>query len=102
MISVYINYPVPHFSIRKDVYAETRIRKPRDYVRIMRIDESNKDLLLLELGADSFRFTAKAGLNDLWLEIDLGGYAAEVAFLKVIQETLGARYRPIKTAEWRE
>ena len=44
------------------------------------------------------RFSSKAGINDIWIEVDFNNLDFEVAVIRYIQSCLGERYSPIRTS----
>lgn len=101
MISVYIDYPVPHFSIARNVPAESRMRQRKYERRFLKINIANLSEHLALFARQEIRFASFQELNDIWLEIDLGSEEFEFATLKFIQYQIGKRYTPLATAEWR-
>lgn len=101
MTSVYINYPMPHFSIKRGVTVEARRKKRGTEQRVVYLDATSLPAFLGQCRQERVDFRCESGLNDLWIELDLGDQDAEEEAIREIQELLGARYRPLRDAEWR-
>lgn len=101
MTSVYIDYPVPHFSIQHGVSATSRMRQIKPERRLITINLENLSLELARFADREIPFAAFAAQNDLWLDIDLGNEEFEIAVIKYIQFHLGKRYKPLATAQWK-
>ena len=101
MTSVYINYPMPHFSIKYGVPISRRQRRGVDGQRVEYLNRENVQEFLGRCRQERIDFRAEKGFDDIWLELDLGNEVEEAKVLKEIQELLGARYKPLLTAEWR-
>ena len=100
MTSIYINYPVPHFTAYRgkraaDCWVQRKVNR-----RVIRISEDNYDDEMKPFLGQEFRFGATPAFNDLWLELDFGNEEYELQLGFKIQELLGVRYRPLQKAIW--
>jgi len=98
MISVYINYPNPHFAAAVGIPARERSRHGEPN-RLVVITGDSMEFQLDRFRRQEFDFRAEAEFNDMWLEIDLGELADEIRVLRKIQRLLGERYAPLAAAE---
>lgn len=64
------------------------------------LDQSTLGRFLADCRQGKLRFTSQAGLNSIWVELDLGGADKEEQAIKDIQDAL-SHYKPIREAEWR-
>ncbi len=101
MTSVYINYPMPHFSVKVGVSVEARRKQRGKEQRVVYLDATSLPAFLGQCRQERVDFRCESGLNDLWMEIDLGEEGEEEYAIKEIQALLGARYRPLRDAVWR-
>ena len=94
MIYIYINYPNPIFRVHNPICAfinyDTAVRKFE-----FSGDLANQLSIFLE---KNFQFAAQAGMNDLWLKIDLGNDHLNISLVEVIKKILGDRYIPLANA----
>ena len=101
MTSVYINYPNPHFAVKHDVSAESRMHQSKSNRRLVSFTPLNLSDSLLPFVRQQVSFNATSELNDMWLELNFENEGFELAVVKYIQHLLGKRYRPLRDAEWR-
>ncbi len=101
MTSVYINYPVPHFSVKSGQSSESRMRHEKAERRFFRIDPTSFSSVISQFISGHVRFAADSGLNDIWLNVDFGSPEFEEAVIQYVQEIFGRRYKPLRDAEWR-
>ena len=97
-MKVYINYPVPHFTIHRDLGCALIQMHEREGQRVICVNEANRSEVLSRLTGRDFRFAARRGLNDLWLDITLGTPGEEEQFVRDVQAVVGRRYRPLARA----
>jgi hypothetical protein len=94
MLVVYFNYPNPRITVHADPGCSFVPRDERAPKRSTRITLANLSQELQAFADQRYRFQAMAGLNDLWLVIDLGDQAFERAVVEYIQGLLSRRYAP--------
>jgi hypothetical protein len=99
MLSVYINYPMGRFSIHLDAGCNRIQMKGKANQRILHIDKSNLEAEINKLAKRNLKFASVAGLNDVWIHIDLGDVSNEKNLAKTIQEILGKSYKRLAHAE---
>jgi hypothetical protein len=98
MIFVYINYPNPHFEIHKQGCGQIQMHQ-RENQRFYQLDSIKEMQLFLDkLIHRKFRFAAQAGLNDMWIEINLGDEKLNESLVYVIRAIIGQRYTPLANA----
>lgn len=102
MTSIYIDYPVPHFSLRRDQRSEDRYRRAKENRRLVEFTPETFSAAIAPFVNGEVRFASEAALNDLWLDLDFGDYEFEEAIGRYIQRLLGKRYRPLAGAPWRD
>ncbi len=98
MIYVYVNYPQPHCTIHHDPMCASIQKHGRKNQRYRKIDSTNVAEFLAELKAYQIPFAAKAGFNDIWLEIALDTLEQEVDLVRQFQALIGRRYKPLARA----
>lgn len=98
MIFVYINYPNPHITIHRDPTCGRIQQHQRPGQRVGRIDISSLEGFLAGAIQGQISFAAEAGLNDIWLEIDLPTPEQEIGLVHIFQALIGQRYTPLSTA----
>lgn len=99
MTSVYIDYPTSHFSIGYGIRIADRRQQAHDR-REYYLNQSTLGPFLADCRQGKIRFASQAGLNSIWVELDLGGDDQEERAIKDIQEAL-RHYKRIREAEWR-
>lgn len=87
---VYINYPNPHLTIHGT--ADGFYRRADVATRLVRITRANKAEELKRFTGGFYPFGASAGVNGIWIEIDLGNFEEEVELAREIWKRLGVRY----------
>jgi len=101
MTSVYIDYPIPHFSVRQNETSATRFRRDTPHRRFFEINISTFSAVMTLFASGEVHFTSKAGFNDIWIDVDFDSLEFEEAVIRYVQEILGRRYKPLRDAEWR-
>ena len=97
-MKAYINYPNPHFMVHwNDACPEVQ-KHQREHQRVVRITGHSIETALSPFIARKVTFSAKAGQNDMWLDISLPSPKHEEALVFVIQAILGNRYAPLAEA----
>lgn len=95
---VYINYPVPHFSIHSDPSCSMIQMHNKPDQRYRKVNLSSLGDFLSELIDQEIRFAAKHEHNDFWIEIGLASSEQEYGLVYIIQAIIGQRYRPLANA----
>ena len=97
MINAYFNQPNPHVSIHRnlDCGAVTREKNPDTY-REVKINILNRKHELLKFEKGEYRFAAQAGLNGMWVTINLGNYEKEKQVVEEITRFLGCKYKAFR------
>lgn len=67
--------------------------------RIIRIADESVESELSKMRGGDLKFASVAGLNDVWILINLGDASREENLVKTIQEILGKYYKPLARAE---
>ena len=101
-MKLYINYPVPQFTIHWDPDCPRIRQHKRERQRILPVSAGNVDQLLADFRQGKYPFKAESYYNDMWLEVNLGTPNAERAFVEELRSAIGRRYRPLGTAQIRE
>jgi hypothetical protein len=91
MINVYINYPVPHVTIHHE--ANLHLNENAAH-RWCTINTNTLSPELLKFTRGEYKFSAVAGLNGLWLKIDLDDEEFEEAVVAHIMRILATQHRP--------
>lgn len=91
MIKAYINYPNPEVRLHCDLNCGFISKKPNREISITMLSLSN---ILQTFIHHEYRFAAEAGLNDMWLSVDLNDHDLEVAVIEFITRKLAERYSP--------
>ena len=99
MIQVYINYPVPHFTIHRDSNCGNIQQHHKKDQRIISMDHSNLSRELLKFRSKGYRFAAQPELNDMWLSINLEDFDFEKSVISHIRHLLGKSYSPFRGAK---
>jgi len=95
MINVYINYPNPHIAIHRDPTCGTIRQHNKSQQRIFNINPSSLGDILIKFINQEVPFAPQAGINDLWLDINLSNEEQERSVVVVIQALIGQRYGPL-------
>ena len=95
MIKAYINYPNPHVAIHCDL-GDPMIDAHRGagIRRETNINLHNLSEKLNEFVQGKVKFAAEAGLNGMWLNIDLGDREFEISVVNFVTRQLGHSYIP--------
>ena len=64
------------------------------------MDISNLSTELEIFRRGHYRFTSKAGLNDLWIEVDFRNFDFEIAVLRYIGILLAKHYIPFRRLDF--
>jgi len=97
MIKAYIYYPIPHVAINCNPDDPMITAHPDAGTRReMNINLENLGGQLSQFGHETVRFTSKAGLNGMWLNIDLGDREFEISVVNFITRKLGNTYIPFQ------
>jgi hypothetical protein len=99
MLSVYINYPMGKISGHYNPDCAQIRKKNKLGQRIIQIDSESVESGLNKLGRGDLKFASVAGLNDVWIHINLGDVSSEKNLVKTIQEILGKSYKRLAHAE---
>lgn len=99
MTTVYINSPTALFSVAQVPLSRRRWRNLPDQ-RTVRLNRENLNAFVTDCQLGRHHFTAQAGLNDMWIELDLGDLRAEDEALHQIQQALGTHFKRIRNAKW--
>lgn len=100
MIRAYVNYPVSRICVHHNPDCTYFQRPDISNVRFIRI---NSDTISEELRAFSkrnYRFTSRAGLNDMWIEIDFSDFEFEISVLKYLERILSRFYMPFRHTDF--
>ena len=100
MTSIYIDYPIPSFTPKHGVPAEARRVHHKENQRVIKIDARNFSSEIQPFILKQMKFESKAGLSDLYVEIDFDDEQFEMETGKFIQRLLGQRYKPLADAPW--
>ncbi len=94
MINVYLNYSNSIATIHQ-INTCPRIHAHHSpNQRILKLNLNTIQPVLKDFVEGKFVFKAEAEYNDVWLEIDFGELAFEIAVVKYIIYLLGKRYEP--------
>lgn len=98
MINVYINYPQPHATIHRDPNCGFIHRRLQGNFTRRQEDISQQTLssIVRKFDTGEIQFRASAGLNGIWLRIDLADEPSEIAVVDHILKVLGIRYTPFR------
>lgn len=97
MINVYINHPNPHITIHQSSDCGLiHAHKSAAESRTVKIEISNLSQELSRFIKSEHKFNASKEFNDMWLEIDLGDLAFEIAVVFYIVAQLGKEYKQFK------
>ena len=100
MLFVYFNYPNSRVVVHSDPSCPKIRQHRKPGQRTVSITPSTVDKEKQMFGdPNGYRFESTAGLNDMWLELDLGDRAGETTTLKDIHRILAGRYKPFAKAE---
>jgi hypothetical protein len=97
MTKTYINYPVPHIRSYSNSDSAQIGKHNKVDQRHIKIDFGTLSTELNRFSNGYYRFAAKSGLNDMWLEIDLNDSQFEGDVLRFIQRQIGQRYTPLSS-----
>jgi hypothetical protein len=98
MITVYINYPNPHFTIHGNPSCTFLNRPRKEHFRIITVNDSNLKEVLADFVSNKHDFASDRTKNDMWIELDLAHSEEEDGVLSTIRILLGQRYKPLKDA----
>ena len=96
MVKVYINYPNGHIRTHRAAGCGHIQQHATQGQRYVRIGFLNLPAELQGFVDRKHRFGSQAGLNDMWIDIDLGDDALEDAILRYIHRALSACYAPFQ------
>jgi hypothetical protein len=97
MINVYINHPNPHITIHQSSDCGLiHAHKSEAESRKVKLGIANLSQELPRFVEGEHKFNATKEFNDMWLEIDLGDLAFEIATILFIVQQLGKVYKPFK------
>jgi hypothetical protein len=94
MINVYLNYSNSIATIHQTSTCPRIHAHHSPNQRILTINLKTFRDVIKDLAEGKFAFKAEAENNDVWLEIDFGELAFEIAVVKYIIHLLGERYEP--------
>jgi hypothetical protein len=95
MIICYLNYPNPEVKIHL-INGCHHIKKHNPNSRELQISSANLSMVIQDFERRKIDFAAKAGSNDLYLEIDFDNYQFEKAVLHYLVHLLSKRYSPFE------
>jgi hypothetical protein len=98
MISVYVNYPVPHFTIHRHPSCRSIQMHRVETQRYQTVDQESLGSFLAEFIERRIAFAAQRYLNDMWIQIELDTPDQELGLVHVVQALIGQRYKPLATA----
>jgi hypothetical protein len=98
MITVYINYPKPHFTLHSDPSCVEVHKQRKTDQRKVRVNRSTMSSELDRFAGKYYGFAAQASLNDIWLEVDFDHAEFERAVVGYIRRLLGDHYAPFAHA----
>ena len=98
MIHAYINVQNPHLTVHGDPTCGfvQDMRSPRR--RVLTINPSNLGRSLADLEHGAMKFAPRAGLNGLWLRIELDNSEQETDAAGRVKFALASRYRRLRDA----
>lgn len=97
MIHVYINHPNPHVTIHQSsACGLIHAHKSTAESRTVKLGISNLSQELIKFVEGEYKFNATREFNDMWLEIDLGDLAFEIATVLFIVQQLGKSHKQFK------
>ena len=102
MVHVYLNYPSTHATLHGDPSCGHIPNPPNVGQRRIRLTLDTLSGELVPFVNQEYRFAAEAGLNDMWLDIDLGDATFERAVAEYIIRVLAQRYSPFGRIELKE
>ncbi|QRN83031.1 hypothetical protein JR338_11550 [Chloroflexota bacterium] len=92
MIAVYINYPRTRCSIHVNSSVEEKQRHDKKDQRILKINVFTISSYFEKFKKLEYRFEPSQEYNDMWLEVDFGDEAFEIAVAKYVLALIAERY----------
>jgi hypothetical protein len=97
MTHAYINYPNPRITLHGKSSCSDIGKMGKSIQRHVRVDDSSVSAELQRFRAKSYRFSADATANDMWLEVDFDDAAFERAVVAHIHRLISVHYKPFAT-----
>ena len=95
---VYINYPVPHFTIHSNLQCSEIQKHNKANQRMIRVDNQNLGQVLGQFIDNQHVFSSNASENDMWLEVNLVSPQQNIGLVFIVQGILGINYQPLASA----
>jgi hypothetical protein len=99
MIHVYVNYPIPKFSVHENSSCATIGKHRKEKQLLVRLDVDTLSDELRRFAEKEYVFTANPAGNDMWLDIDFRDREFEYAVLRYVQKLIGRHYTPLARCE---
>jgi hypothetical protein len=96
MLSAYINYPNSAVSVHADQdCANIRLQRKPDQ-RVVKLNANTLSVELAKFGAKAYRFASEQQANDMWITVEFGDFAFELAVVEYVRSLLARHYSPFK------
>ena len=99
MITIYINYPNPHFTLHSNQNCSFLSRPRKASFRLIQINIDNLKDVLADFATDKHRFSATSLNNDMWIQVDLESEEQETGVANALRMLLGQHYKPLSGAQ---
>ena len=98
MIYASIDYPASQVTIHRDRGCRYIEKRPGARRRSLRLDVNSFSTEIKRLAQGGYKMGKGPGVDTLWLEIEFGDEAFELATALFVKQLLGRRYEPIGEA----
>lgn len=92
MLRAYFNYPNPHVTVHGAPGCPDVQKMRKQGQRWVRVDARSATEQLLGFAGTSHKFSATADTNDMWIEVEFGDPAFELAIVEHIRVQFARRY----------
>jgi hypothetical protein len=98
MIYASIDYPASQVTIHRDPGCRYIEKRPGARRRSLRLDVNAFSTEIMRLARGEYKMGTGPGVDTLWLEVEFGDEAFELATVLYVKELLGRRYEAIERA----
>ena len=98
MLKAYLNYPSKGFGVHLDPKCKHIQKHGKSNQRYVRINPKTISIELQNFAAHGYPFGATSQTNDMWLEVEFGDPAFELAVLSHVHRLLGREHEPFAQA----
>ena len=101
MLRVYMNSPASTFTIHSNRKCIYWARADSPGARVIHLREATLSAELQRCREKRYRFAARSGMNDIWLDADFGDREFELATVKHVRLLFGKHYKRLREATLR-